>query len=470
MENSSGGISGFLKGTWQLISSSSHSRTFSLLVLLVIMAAVPLTVFVSQQQQETRQRANKDITIKGQIYVGNINNPQDGIDVVLSKRDRTKPNDPFVPVATATSDASGTYTILANQVTIGYYKLAPVDDGKYQSVSPPVELDVPNPDVLQSIFNDVNFEVKANSATPDCNEKQITMSTNPQPPVPNQEFTFNVTGHPSVDKDFAHELYPTSGISCNIDSTQLSGKCTASLPTLGQGYQWTHIWTHCEGSPSQCTPACSKTVTIPIRSTGIIDFSNLSPSGNIPGVPTFTATITDTYVGSGGTHREPWLIVTRKSAPQATQTEYPSAYEKSGNTKAFSYTPTGNNASFYVSGSYEWKIRITANVDDEFESLDTVPFTIGDPPVDATPSGIPRLPEDINGDGNVDTGDYNAWLGVMTGTMQNGDYTENGQKKNDPKRCEAIESNGTICADVNQDGSTDILDFNLWFRAINGIK
>ena len=65
MENSSGGMSGFFKGTWQLVSSSSHSRTFSLLVLLIIMAAVPLTVFVSQQQQETRQRATgTDITIQ----------------------------------------------------------------------------------------------------------------------------------------------------------------------------------------------------------------------------------------------------------------------------------------------------------------------------------------------------------------------------------------------------------------------
>src|SRR3990167_2757059 len=62
MSNSSNNI--FSK-VWQLVSSSSHSRTFSLLVLLVIMAAVPLTVFVAQKQQETRQRAEgTDITIQ----------------------------------------------------------------------------------------------------------------------------------------------------------------------------------------------------------------------------------------------------------------------------------------------------------------------------------------------------------------------------------------------------------------------
>lgn len=42
---------------WQLVFNASHSRTFSLLALLLIILAVPLTVLIAQKQQELRQRA-----------------------------------------------------------------------------------------------------------------------------------------------------------------------------------------------------------------------------------------------------------------------------------------------------------------------------------------------------------------------------------------------------------------------------
>lgn len=43
----------------QLFSSASHKRTLSLVVILSIIAAVPLTVFIAQKQQEIRQRASE---------------------------------------------------------------------------------------------------------------------------------------------------------------------------------------------------------------------------------------------------------------------------------------------------------------------------------------------------------------------------------------------------------------------------
>lgn len=50
---------------WQLVSNASNSRTFSLLALLLIILAIPLTVFIAQKQQELRQRATgEDITIQ----------------------------------------------------------------------------------------------------------------------------------------------------------------------------------------------------------------------------------------------------------------------------------------------------------------------------------------------------------------------------------------------------------------------
>lgn len=55
MEKSSG--DNFVRKIWQRFSSASQSRTFSLLILLLIIASVPLTVFVAGQIQELRQRA-----------------------------------------------------------------------------------------------------------------------------------------------------------------------------------------------------------------------------------------------------------------------------------------------------------------------------------------------------------------------------------------------------------------------------
>lgn len=50
-----------IKKLGQFFAVASHSRTFSLLVILLIVAAVPLTVFVAQKQQEIRQRAETGV-------------------------------------------------------------------------------------------------------------------------------------------------------------------------------------------------------------------------------------------------------------------------------------------------------------------------------------------------------------------------------------------------------------------------
>lgn len=47
----------FLKKFFNLIGSPSHSRTITILVSFTILAAIPLTVYVAQQQQQLKQRA-----------------------------------------------------------------------------------------------------------------------------------------------------------------------------------------------------------------------------------------------------------------------------------------------------------------------------------------------------------------------------------------------------------------------------
>ncbi|MCL5970550.1 MAG: hypothetical protein M1450_03555 [Patescibacteria group bacterium] len=63
MENSSG--QSFFSKIWQRVSSASQSRTLSLLILLLILASVPLTVFIAGQIQELRQRAEGTYIVSG---------------------------------------------------------------------------------------------------------------------------------------------------------------------------------------------------------------------------------------------------------------------------------------------------------------------------------------------------------------------------------------------------------------------
>ncbi|MBI3070414.1 MAG: hypothetical protein HYY87_03890, partial [Candidatus Levybacteria bacterium] len=42
---------------WSFVVSPNYSRTLSILALLVVVLAIPLTVFIAQKQQEIRQRA-----------------------------------------------------------------------------------------------------------------------------------------------------------------------------------------------------------------------------------------------------------------------------------------------------------------------------------------------------------------------------------------------------------------------------
>lgn len=48
---------GFFKNVFYFVRSPSHSRTTAVIVLFLIFSAIPLTVIISQQQQQLRQRA-----------------------------------------------------------------------------------------------------------------------------------------------------------------------------------------------------------------------------------------------------------------------------------------------------------------------------------------------------------------------------------------------------------------------------
>lgn len=48
-----------LEKVWQFVLETSHTRTFALLALLLIVLAVPLTVYIAKQNQDNRQRASQ---------------------------------------------------------------------------------------------------------------------------------------------------------------------------------------------------------------------------------------------------------------------------------------------------------------------------------------------------------------------------------------------------------------------------
>ena len=68
----------FIKSLWQVSQTANSKRTLGVLALLIVVAAVPLTVMVSQQQQEIRQRA-AEVTTTGAVPLSilptNLNSP-----------------------------------------------------------------------------------------------------------------------------------------------------------------------------------------------------------------------------------------------------------------------------------------------------------------------------------------------------------------------------------------------------------
>lgn len=76
-------IMGFLKQAFLFIASPTQPRTLSILVLLLILAAVPLTVVVSQKQQEIRQRAAETQS----IYAPECNPPYVGYKGCLTENE-----------------------------------------------------------------------------------------------------------------------------------------------------------------------------------------------------------------------------------------------------------------------------------------------------------------------------------------------------------------------------------------------
>ena len=49
---------GFIRRAFEFVVRPTHTRTLGLVLMLALVAAVSLTVYVAQQQQETRQRAS----------------------------------------------------------------------------------------------------------------------------------------------------------------------------------------------------------------------------------------------------------------------------------------------------------------------------------------------------------------------------------------------------------------------------
>lgn len=48
---------GFFKNAFEFVARPTHSRTMGILIFFVLIAAVSLTVYVAQQQQQLRQKA-----------------------------------------------------------------------------------------------------------------------------------------------------------------------------------------------------------------------------------------------------------------------------------------------------------------------------------------------------------------------------------------------------------------------------
>lgn len=95
-----------------------------------------------------------------------------------------------------------------------------------------------------------------------------------------------------------------------------------------------------------------------------------------------------------------------------------------------------------------WRITFTGNCGNQTANPSPTEVPSVTPmPTGISPTNIPsQLPEDINHDGCVGVLDFNAWFQAVKGNPRIGTQP-----------------------DINQDGSVDIVDFNVWFRAMKNL-
>lgn len=103
---------------WEVLRSPNYSRTLSMLALLIVAAAVPLTVYIAQQQQEIRQRASEGETfaIGGRVVDNGgqaISNVKILVYIIVNGRD-TGAGDDVREVLTP--DSNGSWTLSSPDV------------------------------------------------------------------------------------------------------------------------------------------------------------------------------------------------------------------------------------------------------------------------------------------------------------------------------------------------------------------
>lgn len=136
------------------ISSVSPASMVNLLTLILIILAIPVTVFVARQQQEIRQRAAEEFTlsISGYVFIDANNN---GI---------KEENETGYPGAKIAINGIKTNIILTTSYN-GFYAIKDLPQGYYTS-----ELAVPdgyaittsNPVIINDGQNKINSELKIN--------------------------------------------------------------------------------------------------------------------------------------------------------------------------------------------------------------------------------------------------------------------------------------------------------------------
>ncbi len=476
---------GFIRKAFDLLAHPTQSRTIAILVGLILIAAIPLTVMVSQQQQQTRQQAEEAKTLSSCIPPYSENQDAYDLHIKLCPSCSSSEEDPNgFNCRNCEKELPTSYKELCEKADLIYVKGTTGVEACYTET----KKDQPClTDQSQGICNDVGACVIPPTAMP-----TITPS-----PTPISTPKLSIT-------DVAIEDAPGEFVKATATLSQNYSSCLSMKCTYKEGDNEKLVSSICESADQR--PAADVVVNSSFKPTQSYSLTSCSIFAYGQSQPLDTWTNTD-----------PKTLTPRPTLPQAstpstnsTQTTSPTTPTLTPSTiaikdtvlsfqfklpgiteqpkhKYIQYTVaifdqqknkikemTGVTDDFdeksnmfkdtlvinekdkvFPTGSYFIKIKPSKYLTKEI----SVPITIT---AGTTTSFAPVSPVagDINGDNKINIQDYNVLAGCFGNKAQSGSCTS----KETPYTGET----GTIFnADLNDDGAVDGIDYNTFLKNFN---
>lgn len=449
-----------MKRVWEFISSASQSRTTAVLVVLILFAAIPLTVLVAQKQQELRQRAQE---------VPNCNNfddnPFNDCPAPTPVTVTETPVQPTPPQQNPTPPSSGGGS--------GFGNLADCTTGQTCSVN---ELSKQRctPDGTQFCVPVKGGGACWSPVTPCGSGMVCQYQTDGSGKCMPQGYTcstFNTSGTCPPGQQCSNGACVTSpgGGGNQPTVTQPTPTSTPTTPAAcAQFSQYCNSSGSCNWGSLPGTPACAGTVRsyyqTCLNATGNLEPTIQSictpPTSPIPQPVTLSLTIGLDGLGTTGDSKNPnssnktptknsvtgQIILTPASGGSEIKVPATFAFESTSG----KYKVAALSSSNLSAGTYNVKVKANGYLARQIPAAQT--FTAGQTTVLPT---VNLVVGDIDGDNRISITDYNILIGCWFPNVNNGQATcgNHGQD-----------------ADLNADGAVNEVDYNLFLREFSSVQ